>query len=124
MKVDLVNTWQQKAAHALIAGSAVQANTYSTQHCCKLVGLNTSSYYAIQARQVLPVVIKPEQIALQASLMASGQTYGSRRLVQAMRQQGLTIVRYRVRRLMKLAQLVPVWKRKFVRAIPPLLASM
>ena len=32
-----------------------------------------------------------------------------------MRQQGFTIGHYRVRRLMKLAQLVPVWKRKFVR---------
>ena len=47
--------------------------------------------------------------------MAGGQTYGSRRLVQAMRHQGFTIGRYRVRHLMKSAQLVPVWKRKFVR---------
>ncbi len=47
--------------------------------------------------------------------MASGQTYGSRRLVQAMRHQGFIICRYRVRTLMKSAQLVPVWKRKFVR---------
>ena len=69
----------------------------------------------MQARQALPVVIKPEKIALKASLMASGQTYGSRRLVQAMRHQGFIICRYRVRTLMKSAQLAPVWKRKFVR---------
>ena len=64
MKVDLVNTWQQKAAHALIAGSAVQAKTYSTQGCYKLIGLNTSSYYAIQARQVLPVMGYSRQMGL------------------------------------------------------------
>ncbi len=111
MKVNLVNTWQQKAPH----GSAVSNKTYSTQRYCKLIGLNTSSYYAIKARQAIPAVIKPEQIALKASFMASGQTYGSRRLVQTMRHQGFTIGRYRVRRMMKSAQLVPVWKRKFVR---------
>ena len=86
-----------------------------TLRYCKLIGLNTSSYYAIKARQALPVAIKPEQIALKATFMASGQTYGSRRLVKAMRHRGLIIGRYRVRSMMKSAHLIPVWKRKFVR---------
>ena len=47
--------------------------------------------------------------------MASGQTYGSRRLVKAMRHRGLIIGRYRVRSMMKSAHLIPVWKCKFVR---------
>lgn len=111
MKVKLVSTWQQKAPHV----SAVNNKTYSTLRYCKLIGLNTSSYYAIKARQALPVAIKPEQIALKATFMASGQTYGSRRLVKAMRHRGYIIGRYRVRRLMKSAHLIPVWKRKFVR---------
>ena len=111
MKVKLVSTWQQKAPHV----SAVNNKTYSTLRYCKLIGLNTSSYYAIKARQALPVAIKPEQIALKATFMASGQTYGSRRLVKAMRHREYIIGRYRVRRLMKSAHLIPVWKRKFVR---------
>lgn len=111
MKVKLVSTWQQKAPHV----SAVNNKTYSTLRYCKLIGLNTSSYYAIKARQALPVAIKPEQIALKATFMASGQTYGSRRLVKAMRHRGYIIGRYRVRSMMKSAHLIPVWKRKFVR---------
>ena len=111
MKVNMVSTWQQKAPHI----SAVNNKTYATHRYCKLTGLNTSSYYAIKARQALPVVITPEQIALKATFMASGQTYGSRRLVKAMRHRGLIIGRYRVRSLMKSAHLIPVWKRKFIR---------
>ena len=64
MKVNLVSTWQQKAPHV----SAVNNKTYSTYRYCKLIGLNTSSYYAIKARQALPVVITPEQIALKPHL--------------------------------------------------------
>ena len=64
MKVNLVSTWQQKAPHV----SAVDNKTYSTHRYCKLIGLNTSSYYAIKARQALPVVITPEQIALKPHL--------------------------------------------------------
>jgi putative transposase len=103
MKVNLMSTWQQKASHV----SAVNSKAYSTKRYCKLIGLNTSSYYAIKARQALPVIIKPEQTALKATFMASGQTYGSRRLVKAMHRQGFTMGSYRVRRMMKSAQLVP-----------------
>ena len=59
--------------------------------------------------------ITPEQIALKATFMASGQTYGSRRMVKAMRHRGFMIGYYRVRSMMKSAHLIPVWKRKFVR---------
>lgn len=62
MKVNLVNTWQQKTPHVLISGSTVNHKTYSTQRYCKLIGINSSSYYAMKARQALPVVIKPEQL--------------------------------------------------------------
>lgn len=46
--------------------------------------------------------------------MASHQSYGSRRLVTAMQDQGIQIGRYKVRSLMRKAALKPVWKRKFV----------
>jgi putative transposase len=42
------------------------------------------------------------------------QSYGSRRLVTAMANEGLKIGLYRVRSLMRKANFKPVWKRKFV----------
>ena len=46
--------------------------------------------------------------------MASHQSYGSRRLVAAMKNQGIEIGRYKVRSLMRKASLKAVWKRKFI----------
>lgn len=46
--------------------------------------------------------------------MASHQSYGSRRLVTAMQNQGIQIGRHKVRSLMRKAALKPVWKRKFI----------
>lgn len=46
--------------------------------------------------------------------MASHQSYGSRRLVTAMANEGFQIGRYKVRSLMGKPALKPVWKRKFV----------
>jgi hypothetical protein len=63
--VNLVSTWQQKAAHV----STVNNKTYSTYRYCKLDRLNTSSYYAIKARQALPAVIKFEQVELKATFI-------------------------------------------------------
>ncbi len=55
-----------------------------------------------------------ESVHLRAAFMSSGQSYGSRRLVTALANNGLQIGRYKVRRLMQQASLKPVWKRKFV----------
>ena len=106
MKVQLVKVWQQKA---------VSAKSTTISRCCKLIDLQPSSYYAITVRQALPPKVDNTQIALQAAFMASGQSYGSRRLMRALNRQGFNVGRYRVRTMMKVAQLVPVWKRKFVR---------
>ncbi len=46
--------------------------------------------------------------------MNCGRTYGSRRLQAALNFQGVSVGRYRVRRLMREHQLRPVWKRKIV----------
>lgn len=80
-----------------------------------MIGLSAPGYYAITERQALPPKLDNTQLALKAAFMASGQTYGSHRLVRTLNNQGFVIGRYRVRTLMKAAQLVPVWKRKFVR---------
>ena len=106
MKVKLVTTWQQKAT---------LAKSTSISRCCNLIDLQPSSYYAITSQQALPPKVDHTQIALKAAFIASGQTYGSRRLVRVLNRQGFNVGRYRVRSIMKVAQLVPVWKRKFVR---------
>lgn len=55
-----------------------------------------------------------EQAHVRAAFSASGSSYGSRRVVQAVRAKGLRIGHHRVRTLMREDRLRPVWKRKFV----------
>lgn len=106
MKVKLVQVWQQKA---------IPHQSASISRCCKLIDLPSSSYYAITMQQALPPKVDHMQLALKAAFIASGQTYGSRRLMRALNKQAFTVGRYRVRSMMKAARLTPVWKRKFVR---------
>ena len=84
----MVQVWQQKA---------VSAKSTPISRCCKLIDLQVSSYYAITVRQALPPKIDTTRVALKVAFMASGQTYGSRRLVRTLNNQGDVIGRYRVR---------------------------
>ncbi|MFC0134263.1 hypothetical protein CR105_27250 [Massilia eurypsychrophila] len=59
-----------------------------------------------------PVVCKASA-HLKAAFMGSHQSYGNRRLVTAMADEGFHMGRYKVRILMRQAALKPVWKRKF-----------
>ena len=106
MKVKLVQVWQQRAT---------RAKSIPVSHCCQLIGLSPSSYYAITGQQALPPKVDALPLALKAAFIASGQTYGSRRLLRVLNKQGFTVGRYRVRSMMKASALNPVWKRKFVR---------
>lgn len=51
---------------------------------------------------------------MQAAFARSGRSYGSRRLVAALRREGLNIGRHRVRRLMRAHGLRTTWRRKFI----------
>ena len=68
---------------------------------CKGLGLHRSRYY----RGLSPRPIKPMEVKLKAALRHIHQemdaTYGSRRMQTELSEQGLTIGRYKVRRLMK-----------------------
>lgn len=86
----------------------------STARLCRLLGVSRSGYYAALRRQQSPTKPCLVTSALKSSFAASGRSYGSRRLQAALNQQGLTVGRHRVRRLMKEQQLRPIWKRKFV----------
>jgi transposase InsO family protein len=55
-----------------------------------------------------------EQAHVKAAFAASGASYGSRRMMHALRAQGLRIGRSRVRTVMREAGLRTSWKRKFV----------
>jgi putative transposase len=91
----------------------LQKEAIPVKHSCRVLSVSRSGYYEAQRRSAKPVLCKA-RVHLKAAFAASGQSYGSRRLVSVMASQGFQIGRYKVRRLMRQAGLKPVWKRKFV----------
>lgn len=91
----------------------LQQKAIPVTHACRILEVSRAGYYQHQQRgpRQTDVIATVE---LKAVFAASGQAYGSRRLVSALQAQGRTLGRYRVRRLMREAALRPVWKRKFV----------
>lgn len=90
-----------------------QEEAVSVSQACRVLGISRSGYYAAcqRARQPRICAVTPR---LKAAFAESGRSYGSRRLVAALGHDGITIGRYRVRRLMRASGLKTVWKRKFV----------
>ena len=84
---------------------------------CRILQVSRSGYYANaaarQQRLGAPVVCAAS-VHLKAAFAASHQAYGSRRLTTAMAGRGQAMGRHRVRTLMRLNGLRPVWRRKFV----------
>lgn len=91
----------------------LQKEAIPVTQCCSLLSISRSGYYEAQRRSARPVLCKAS-VHLKAAFTASQQSYGSRRLVTAMKNQGIEIGRYKVRSLMRKASLKPVWKRKFI----------
>jgi transposase InsO family protein len=98
MTYKLVDQWQQKAA---------------VTQACRVLDVSRSGYYAARNRVKTPVVCATT-VHLRAAFNASQRSYGSRRLVSTLQGQDIKIGRYKVRRLMREADLKPVWKKKFV----------
>ena len=94
----LVDQWQQKAA---------------VTQACRVLDVSRSGYYAARVRAKMPVICATT-VHLKAAFNASQRSYGSRRLVSTLQGQDIKIGRYKVRRLMREADLKPVWKKKFV----------
>jgi transposase InsO family protein len=86
----------------------------NTASLCRVLGVSRSGYYAARLRAGQRPRICATSTHLRAAFAASGRSYGSRRLGAALRAQGLQVGRYRVRTLMRLNRLRPVWKRKFI----------
>jgi len=94
----IVDQWQQKAAVA---------------QACRVLDVSRSGYYAAKVR-AKTVVMCAATVHLRAAFNASQRSYGSRRLMSILQGQDIKIGRYKVRRLMREADLKPVWKKKFV----------
>ncbi|MCL2657578.1 MAG: IS3 family transposase [Betaproteobacteria bacterium] len=75
--------------------------------------MSRSGYYAHRAAQPSRTRQRQE-VYVRSAFAASGGNYGSRRVMHAVRAQGERIGRYRVRTLMRAAQLRPRWRHKFV----------
>ena len=91
----------------------LQQEVVSISHACRVLQVSRSGYYA-HLRAKPSARSLHEQTHVKAAFAASGASYGSRRVMHALRDQGLRIGRYRVRTLMREAGLRTSWKRKFV----------
>jgi transposase InsO family protein len=92
----------------------LQPKASAVSALCRLLDVSRSGYYAARRRARRPAVACAVMTELQAAFTASGRSYGSRRLHRELRSQGLSVGRYRVRRLMRMNGIHPVWKRKFI----------
>ena len=84
---------------------------------CRVLEVSRSGLYAHQTatrqRLATPVVCA-DSVHLKAAFAASQKAYGSRRLTAEMAKRGIAMGRHRVRSLMRLNGLRPVWRRKFI----------
>lgn len=92
----------------------LQTKANSITSLCRVLGVSRSGYYAARVRQSAPKKVCPVAVHLQAAFVASGRTYGSRRLCAALQADGVNLGRYRIRTLMKINGIQPAWKRKFI----------
>ncbi|MDQ1924957.1 IS3 family transposase, partial [Massilia pseudoviolaceinigra] len=84
----------------------LQKEAIPVKHSCRILEVSRSGFYEAQRRSAKPVVCKAS-VHLKAAFMASHQSYGSRRLVTAMANEGFQIGRHNVRSLMRKAALSP-----------------
>ena len=80
---------------------------------CRVLGVSRAGFYAAQQRDKVEVICA-DSVHLKSAFTESQQTFGSRRLLTEMHKKGIQIGRHKIRRLMREAGLVPVWKRKFI----------
>jgi transposase InsO family protein len=97
--------------HRLI--NELQKKAVPVAQSCRVLGVSRSGFYEAMQRAEKSAICK-SAVHVRAAFAASGQSYGSRRVVAALANQGVKIGRYKVRSLMRREQLKPVWKRKFV----------
>lgn len=90
-----------------------KANKASISQGCQAFGISRSGFYKAKQQQSKTTACSPKEMMARALFEASGRTYGSRRLSQALTKEGLSIGRHATRSLMKAHQLQVSWKRKY-----------
>ena len=91
----------------------LQMKAIPVTQSCRVLGVSRAGFYEAKRRSNRPKLCKAS-VYVRAAFVASYQSYGSRRMVTELSNQGIVAGRYKVRRLMRQACLKPVWKRKFV----------
>ena len=96
-----------------LVDSAVDAKKANTAQCCRVFGVSRSGLYAARQRQRSSKLVSTLDVQAKAAFEASAQSYGSRRLSIALKEQGLAVGRYKARKLMRSNGLRARWRRKF-----------
>ncbi len=99
-------------SHQLVA--ELQKKAVPVKQSCRVLGISRSGYYAARKRLQAAPAVCATSVHLKAAFAASGRAYGSRRLRAALLHSGISVGRHRVRSLMRVHKLRPVWRRKFV----------
>ena len=92
----------------------LQQKAESASLLCRLLDVSRSGYYSARRRARQPAKVCPITTHLQAEFTESGRSYGSRRLLVAMQNRRVKVGRYRIRKLMQINGIRPIWKRKFI----------
>ena len=106
-----VNSAGTEVSYRVVAH--LQQEAVSVSNACRVLQVSRSGYYAHRRAKPSMKTLQ-EQTHVKAAFAASGASYGSRRVMHAVREQGVRLGRYRIRRLMREAGLRATWKRKFV----------
>lgn len=90
------------------------ASVFGVREVCTALGISPSGFYAHRHKPERPRRREDGvlTVQLQRAFEKSHQTYGSPRLVKALRQRGIVTSKTRVRRLMKTSGLCPRQKRR------------
>ena len=95
----------------------LQKKAVTVSQACCVLEISRSGYYAhlaVRKQRLSEPVVCAASVHLKAAFAASQKAYGSRRLRTAMAARGLVMGRHRIRALMRLNGVRPVWRRKFV----------
>lgn len=90
-----------------------QGQQKAVSQACRVLQVSRSGYYAAKRRAKKPAICIA-RVQVKAAFVANQRCYGSRRVVDELKEQRINIGRYKVHRLMREAGLKPVWKKKFV----------
>lgn len=87
----------------------------SVQRICQVLQASRSGYYSYVKRRENPKPTGHLAETVQRVFTRTHKAYGSRRMMHALRAEGVKIGRFKIRSIMKKQGLTPTWKRRFVR---------